>query len=449
METIMLCLNQLGIGGVETAVLNQTIQLKRMGYQVIILAKNGIYKEQFEKEGAIIIDFEFKVQNYIDTEKINKVIEIIKKYKINQVHIHQFDCINVIFPACVYTNIPYIAYAHTGIKGVYNWFENSFEIYKILFKMYFESAKKIITITEDAKKENQEKYKIDDEKYIVINNSIDFERFCINDNKIPLKIEKFLILSRLGKEKLISLKNSINIFKEYLKINNNAVLTIAGDGECKKEVEECVNEIKENVILLGEIRNVSEVIYQNDIVMGVDRCILETIAIKRIALISGYESIKGIVIPQNIEEASNSNFSARNFKDLNVNEAVKQIEDLNKMKINEIVNSNYEFAYKKLNINNNTFVLKNNSEYNNIYKIDYFMNCIIESQNLCDEKNKIIENNWKECVEAKKWYEEQIKNREADLKNKMEIISEQEKNIGILNNKIKEQEAYIKENIQH
>ena len=41
----------------------------------------------------------------------------------------------------------------------------------------------------------------------------------------------------------------------------------------------------------------------NDIVIGLDRCILEAIATKRIAVISGYENITEIVTKDNIEVA--------------------------------------------------------------------------------------------------------------------------------------------------
>lgn len=415
MKNIMLCLNQLGIGGVETAVLNQTIQLKKMGYTVFILAKEGIYKDKFEEQGAIILNFEFVIQNKINLEKIYKIINIIKKYNIEQVHIHQFDCISVVFPACVFANIPYIAYAHTGIRGVYDWFENSYECYKILFEIYFKNAKKIITITEDAKIENKEKYKVDDEKYIVIKNSIDFEKFKVKNNCMPKKIENFLILSRMGKEKLISLKNAVDIFKEYSKEHTDTKLTIAGDGEIKNKIEVYIKDIKENVILLGKINNVSEIIAQNDIVLGVDRCILEAIAMKKIALISGYDAIKGIVTPENINAVSDYNFSAKNLKNLSIAEAVRLIEDLDETKIREIVNKNYEYATENLNVSKNIFVLGNKKTNVEDYTVKYFMESFIKALNLCDEKNKNIENNWKEYLEAKKWYEGQIKNQENEI----------------------------------
>lgn len=140
MKTIMLCLNQLGIGGIETAVLSQTSQLIKKGYKVVVLAKNGIYKEQFEKVGATCIDFEFIIQNEVDTTKIQHICDIIKKYNIEQVNIHQIDCISVVFPACVFCKVPYVAYIHSEIKGTYDWFEKNYLSYNIMFNLYFELA---------------------------------------------------------------------------------------------------------------------------------------------------------------------------------------------------------------------------------------------------------------------------------------------------------------------
>ena len=64
-KNILICLNRLDIGGIETAILNQASELLERGYKVIILAKKGIYTKTIEKKGAICIDFEFVLTNRI------------------------------------------------------------------------------------------------------------------------------------------------------------------------------------------------------------------------------------------------------------------------------------------------------------------------------------------------------------------------------------------------
>lgn len=424
MKTIMLCLNQLGIGGVETAVFNQTIQLIKKNYRVVILAKDGIYREQFEKEGAIFVEFEFVVQNKYNIDKISKLIKIMENYEIDQVHIHQFDCINVVFPACILRNTPYVAYVHTGITGVYDWFEKCYICYKIMFKLYFESAQKIIAITEQAKQENISKYGISTDKYKVIKNSIDFERFKIDNNKVPNNLEKFLIISRLSKEKMQSLKNSILLFKEYHKRNEKSSLTIVGDGECRLDIENEIKDIKHIAKMVGEKSNIAEIISQHDVVMALDRCILETIAMKKIPLISGYDGIKGIVTPNIIAKASNGNFSGKDFDNKGIEKVVQELKMLDKEKIRDIVEGNYQYAYENLNSSKNIYLIENTDKKNaNIESVDA-INAIIELQNLYVNNVEYADNMYKECKKTQNWLEGQIKFKDDEIVNKQKQIDE-------------------------
>ena len=363
---IMLCLLRLDIGGIETYVLNQTKELISRGYNIVILAKDGIYKDKFQSLGATCINFEFRFSQGYDLKQSKKIEDIIQKYEIDEVHIHQFDCITAVFPACICSNTPYIAYVHTGITGAYNWFEESFTGYDTIFNMYFTLAEKIIAITDDAVNENQNKYNINKEKYLIIPNSIDFSEF--SNPIIPKKIENFLIISRLDEEKKVSLKNSINIFKAYLKENENAKLVIVGDGTIKNFVEEEIKEIKENVQILGARNDVIDIIKQNDVVIALNRCILEAVASKKIAIISGYDGSNNIIIPENIKKAADLNFSGKNLENKEITEIIEFLKKLNEEKIEEIVNQNYEFAYENLNIKNNLYLLDKNARKQYMYR---------------------------------------------------------------------------------
>lgn len=430
----MLCLNKLGIGGVETAVINQLIELSKRKFRVIVLVDDGIYSSVYEKLGAIIEKIQYNVENKYDTEKIRHVMEIIEKYNVEQVHIHQFDCINTVFPACIIKNIPYVAYAHTGITGVYDWFENSYVCYKEMFKLYFKCAKKIIAITEQAKRENQNKYKIENEKYIVIRNSINFNNELLQETYIPSKIEKFLIISRFSNEKMVSIKNSILIFKKYYEYDRNAKLTIVGDGECRQIVEEEVEDIKQSVEFLGERNDVMKIIAKNDVVLALDRCILETIIMKKIAVISGYDGIKGIVLPEVIDVASESNFSGRNLETKTEEEVIEDLKKLSNEKIKDIVERNYDYAYENLNSSKNLYIIEDTKNTSNGLKTSDAMEEIIELQNLYANYIVYTDNLYVECKKTQSWLEDKVNNMESqrqketsNLKKELsEIISQKQ-----------------------
>lgn len=415
-KNILICLNKLDIGGIETAVVNQVYEMLEKKYNVIVVAKSGIYTEKIKEKGAICIDFCFEIEDGYNLEKSKKIEEIIKKYEIGQVHIHQFDCITSVFPACVNTNTKYISYIHTGVEGTYDWFEKHYKSYKVIFNMYYNMANKIIAITEKAKKENQLKYNVDEKKYIIINNSLKFDEKIMKNEKYPNALKNFLILSRFAPEKRISIINAIELFKRYSDLNKDAKLTIVGDGEDKEFILDKLKDIEDKICILGARNDVVDIIKENDVIIGLDRCILEAIALKKIAIISGYKKMKGMVTPDNIEIAAKENFSGENLNDVTIDDIIKALQNIDIDEIQKFTYNNFEFSYKNLNIENNVYLLEDiNKEIINIDKKIYFENIDILLKMIKDEeekKNKI----YKDSKEAQKYFESQIKNLEENMK---------------------------------
>ena len=166
----------------------------------------------------------------------------------------------------------------------------------------------------------------------------------------------------------------------------------------------------------------------NDIVIGLDRCILEAIATKRIAVISGYENITEIVTKDNIEVASSENFSGRGLKEKTVNEIVQELEQLKSKQIEKIVSTNFEYIYKNLNCEKNIYVLREAKKVNTDSKIWYsnivkLINEIVISK----ETNDKI---WK----AKLYLEEQNENKDKVIKKELpELLNEKSRLINEVN----------------
>ena len=421
-KTIMLCLENMGIGGVETYVINQAISLKKKGYDVIVTANKGIYVSKLEENGIIFFDFEFTNKNYFDYEKINILIDIIKRNNVDQVHINQFSLMTDLLPACFFTNTPYITYLHTSFSmilnnelNVYNWFEKNYPIYKELFNLLFYCSSKIIAITKSIADYTVERYGIKKEKVIIIPNSISLDKYKCESNNSG-KIENILIIGRLRDEKMNSIFAGIYLFKKiYDKFDGKLHLNIVGDGPDRSKVEEYIKNIgvcKNSISLLGAVTDVPKIIRENDVVIGVDRCILEAIASKKLVIISGYDGkIKGMIDSKNLFKAQYENFSGTNLNEIDLNELIDRIYSLNAEQINNIVEYNYNFAKKNLDINKNVYIQENN---NFTYEEDLFE--IIKSLILIDNNlGKINESNmknaekiWKEHVDYKEWVESEM-----------------------------------------
>lgn len=268
MENILICLERLDIGGVETAVVNQASYFLKMGYGVTILAKKGIYMQSLEDKGIRCIEFEFPLENEFDLEKANKIAQIIKEYQISQVHIHQFPCILSVLPACLMTGIPYVAYLHMSIDGVFQWYMNTYPIYQKAFHIYFICAEKIIAITEKTKQEMLKLFLVDQSKCLVLHNAICFEEQQIKDLVLPEQIKKMMLVTRFSKEKGKSIQQAITFFSKLYDQDPEVCLTIVGDGELKEEIEQLVQEKQiKNVVFLGSRNDVIELMKKADLVM--------------------------------------------------------------------------------------------------------------------------------------------------------------------------------------
>ena len=133
--------------------------------------------------------------------------------------------------------------------------------------------------------------------------------------------------------------------------------------------------------------------------LGVDRCVLEAIAMKVPAVITGYEGIKGLVTKENINLAIEENFSGDNMNTININDCINQIIELENNR-KEIVEENYKIATEKL---------------------DCYKNYI----NIPEDKK--VEFDWLQLFEILKKCSDKIEEQSVDIKAKYEWIQKIEK----------------------
>lgn len=358
MKNIMICLEKMDIGGIETSVLNQALEYKRRGIKPIIVASKGIYVDILKENNIDFEEIEFTLENNIDMEKAQKIMDLIDKYNVEQVVINQLPCILSVLPACIIKNIPYVAYVHTSLKviqdddvNMYNWYEKTFPIYKDLLNVYFQNAYKIIAISKIAGDYVIDRYQVSKNKLQVLFNSIDLNLY--RSTKKENKKEKWVVISRLSNEKEQSIKNAIDIFNYY--DNANKTLTIVGDGNKKEELEEYVREkeSKDKITFVGARNDVKDIIDENDVVLGVDRVILEALAMKKIAVLIGYDKPKQIITKNNIEIEANEGFCGASLASLSIHEIARKI------KIDNInTEENYQYVKENLTIQKNIYLVE-------------------------------------------------------------------------------------------
>lgn len=442
MKNVLLCNNKMGVGGVETVILNQVTAFTKKGYNVYVIAGKGIYSEKIEELGGHFIECDFPEENEINIERINKIVRIIKENNITEIHIHKYQCVPLAMTAALMTGIPYIAYEH-GIRDTKKYYTWNYPMYKAIFPIYFRNAYKIIAITPKVAEFTQKDYNISKEKYLIIHNGIDFDIYKNDSPKYEGNINKAVIVSRFSDEKLNTIFEGIDIFKKILDKYPNAKLEIIGGGIEKNRIEKYLTQIglycedgssdSKNVNILGEQSDVIKFLKKADLLLGVDRCVLEAIAMKVPAVITGYEGIKGLVTKDNIDLAIEENFSGDNMPTIDINDCVNQIIELENNR-KEIIEENYKIAIEKLDCYKNYINIPENVKVNvdwiDLMKILKRCSDFIEEQSK-DIKGKYewiqkIEKENKELWEEKeKLEEEKQRIKEEDKKIKDEL---QEKN---------------------
>lgn len=382
-RNILMCLQQLDIGGVETAVMTLCKGYKRAGANVFVAAKSGVYNSELEKIGVKFFEIEYEFLNKFALDKKEELYNFCKENDINEIHIHQYPCVLYWLPVCLEYKIPYVTYVHSIVGGAPQWFMKDFPIHRFALPIFFANASKIVCIAESTKEEIQSLFDVPLENYMIIPNSLNMVDFDIPVTFTEIKI--FGMAARFSEEKMLSLKNGIDLFLEYSKVNPDSKLIIAGDGDKRRELEDYAK--GKNIEFLGPVSDMVSFFKKVDVFMGVDRCILEALACKKLSVICGYNGSINIVSSDNIDVASLQNFSGKNLT--NDDNVIEKLLSIDSDTYASITNSNYEFINDKYNVDNNLYNYDLNSNFSNEYvKLFISLNDILAD---IDNKNYLLQ----------------------------------------------------------
>lgn len=144
--------------------------------------------------------------------------------------------------------------------------------HQMVYRLYIKKAK-IVQSLSDEVTQSLKSMGVDSQKIVTVGHGVNFEAFQKSidsaSDEIPKKtgFPRILMVGRLAWEKNYPL--AIKVFEELHKSYPDAQLLIAGSGPTEREIKLLVSmsKLSENVLLLGRVENVPELMMNSDLLM--------------------------------------------------------------------------------------------------------------------------------------------------------------------------------------
>lgn len=258
-------------GGAETMVMNYYRNLDRSKIQFDFLVhreQRGIFEDEIESLGGRIYRMPPVHPKYFSIYK-NKIREFLRQhteYKI--IHGHMSELGVLVYEAAKEFGIPVrIVHAHNA--------KMDWDI-KALFRIYFKNRMKksishMFTCGEEAGKWLFGRKNARD--FVLMKNAIDYEKFEYNKTisekyRKELGIHNKFVIGHIGRfNKQKNHNFLIDIFSEIVKMHNESVLILVGDGDLRLEIDKKAEKlgIKDKVKFLGVRTDTEQLINSFDI----------------------------------------------------------------------------------------------------------------------------------------------------------------------------------------
>ncbi len=315
-KRILMALTRFDIGGAETHVLELSLELKRMGYYVVVASNGGVYEKNLEEAGIAHyrVPMHSKAPNKV-RESLKLLKDIINNEKIDIVHAHgripAFLCgiLKKKMDFTFVTTAHWVFDTSHGLKYITNWGE------------------KVIAVSEDIKTYLMDNYKINPTDIYVTINGIDTEKFSknaqafdiIEEFSLEQDTKKIVYISRMDSDRALVAFHLAQIVPELVKIDPNIEIVIVGGGDVYDELEEKVNEINEHlgkryIVLTGARTDIYKFAALSDIFVGVSRSALEAMACEKPVIVAGNEGYLGIFDTDKLKNAISTNFCCRGLE---------------------------------------------------------------------------------------------------------------------------------------
>jgi len=307
----------LDIGGAETHVISLAKGIQSLGWQVYVASNGGQRVQDLNEAGIPHFAAPLHSRWPLNMARAYRIIyDIINTHRVDLIHAHARIPIWISEKIAVKKSIPLITTYHYPFKSGFPWVHFS------------RQGNKTIAVSEVIKEYIVREFGFDPEKITVIPNGIDVELFHPENGLRKAKLREKMGISRntgpvlayasrlegdLANAALVAQDAVFSLSRKYPGI----MLLVAGDGKDFDSVKARAHEInnangKETVRCVGFVLDTPSLYAASDIVLGMSRVALESMATGKPVIVFGPGGVFGPASPENVSVLEERNYVSLN-----------------------------------------------------------------------------------------------------------------------------------------
>lgn len=309
---ILLLIDSMGIGGAETHLLTLAKALIQKGAEVEVMCDTGAYTQLLEKIGARVFLTPFRDRSLRGFFRCARALR--KKREENYTAVHAHTRYTAALAAQFLPRHVLVTTVHLNF---------SLTLFQRVMSRW---GRRALAVSEDLAEYLTEEYGVKRENILLTKNGIDTKDFSF----LPVRGKSVLHLSRLDKDRSRCAHALCAIAPRLHERAPDIKILIYGDGNDSLSVRAAADAAnaaigKKTVFLKGSTRNVSAILPEGALLVGVSRAALEGAAAGLPIVLAGNDGYGGILTEETFEKRKNDNFCCRKCEKIDENRLLLDI----------------------------------------------------------------------------------------------------------------------------
>lgn len=292
------------IGGAETHVVELARGLTQAGHDVTVASMGGVWVDELLSAGVKHVSVPLHTKNPISMLRSRIILKkLIKKEKFDIVHAH--------------SRIPAFICGGLAKELPFKFVTSTHAVFKVnsLLARLSDWGEHTFAVSCDIKQYLIDNYKTPSDNITLTINGIDTEKFSKKDTKSGDDF-KIMYVSRLEKEIALPAYLLCDVAERLSEKIPGLEIVIVGDGGVFADIEAKAKEVnrkigREAVKLTGARTDISEVVKEGDLFVGVSRAALEAMSLEMPVILAGQQGYIGVLDESKLPLARLTNFTCR------------------------------------------------------------------------------------------------------------------------------------------